>query len=379
MSSVSYSADFYDNSTAAPHISLIQGATSSLDIEIYTMEDPLIQQAILDAQGRGVKVRIVQEPAPVGDACKIFNAASAKDPSGCDELRNFMSQVQAAGGQYVPYNKSAFCNGSKTCYEHGKMMIIDNATALVSSGNFDNTSICDTANGATRCNRDYSVVTQDSGEVQTLETIFQNDLAGESYDLQSLVDAIPSMTLTVSPYSLPPLEAFIQTAQTSIQLENQYLHDSDLNQALEAAASRGVNVQVMVASICSFGKPSNSEVNDVNSLASEFSSAGINARAFTSGIQVNGKPGYLHGKSIVVDGNAAWVGSVNGSTTALGVNREFGIFFTDANAVSQLASILTSDFNDPAGTDLASDANCTPDASSSGGSDSDSSLGYGWL
>jgi phosphatidylserine/phosphatidylglycerophosphate/cardiolipin synthase-like enzyme len=358
LTNASFAADFYDNSTNAPHLSLIQGASSSLDIEIYTMNDPLIHQAILDAEDRGVKVRIIQEPAPVGAACKIFNEASSKDPAGCDDLRSFVSEVQSKGGEYVPYNKSAFCGGKKVCYEHGKVMLVDRATALISSGNFDTTSLCDTANGATRCNRDYSVVTQDAGEVQTLETIFESDLAGQDYDLQSLVDQIPSMTLTVSPYSLSPLVAFIQSAQSSIQVQNQYLHDDDLNSALEDAARRGVQVQLMVSSICSFGKPSASAVNEATTLANDFQSAGIDARVFTSKIQVNGEEGYLHAKSIIVDHQSAWVGSVNGSETALSVNREYGIFFNDANAVAALGAIHTADFNNPAGTSLADDASC---------------------
>ena len=356
--STSHALDFYDNSTEAPHISLIEHAQTSIDIEIYTMEDAAIRSAITSAQTRGVKVRIVQEPAPVGASCKIFNAPSTKDNAACTDLRAFVSDVVAKGGTYLPYNKTAFCDGKKTCYEHGKIMIVDGSTALVSTGNFDSTSICDKNEKISRCNRDFSVVTNDADEVQTLETIFAADLAGVTYDLKSLVDAIPSATLTVSPYSLAPLVTFIQTAQISLQIENQYLKDADLNQAIIAAAKRGVNVQVMVSSICAFGKPTASAAKAAATLANEFSEAGVSARAFTNKMKVNGKEGYLHAKTIVVDHQTAWVGSVNGSTTALQVNREYGIFFQDAAPVSALSKAMSTDFSDAASTTLLEDSTC---------------------
>ena len=355
----SYAVDFYDNSIHAPHIGLIQSARSQIDIETYTMADPLILQAISTAQDRGVKVRIVQEPSPVGVSCKVFGSNTGNDPAGCSDLRNFVARVISKGGEYVPYNKDVFCKGSKICYEHGKMMIFDKKIALVSTGNFDATSICDISGGASRCNRDYSIVTKDPGEVKALETVFEHDLSGQLYDLKALVDQLPSNTLTVSPYSLEPLIAFIRSAKNSIQVQNQYLKDPDLNRELQDAASkRHVKVQVMVSSICSFGRPSANEVSKVLAVAGDFQNAGVEARVFTKRIQVNGQQGYLHAKTIVVDHHSAWVGSVNGSTTALATNREYGVFFQDAAAVSQLNSIIDSDFANSGSTSLTEDAHC---------------------
>ena len=355
---LSYSAEFFDNSTDAPHLGLIQNAHSSLDIEIYTMNDPAVHRAILVAQKRGVKVRIIQEPDTSSPTCRIFSQPSPKESADCPRLRSVVTSVKANGGTYVPYYKSAFCNGNKTCFEHGKMILIDRSVAMISTGNFDTTSLCDTAAGATRCNRDYAVVTRDPQQVQTLETIFENDLAGKTYDLKSIVDAIPEITLTVSPYSLSPLLAFIASAKTSIQVQNQYLHDADLNTALKEAAKRGVKIQVMVASICSFGKPSKSDTSKAVALANDFGAAGIDVRAFTSSVLVGGIAGYLHAKSIVVDHQQAWVGSVNGSTTALGVNREYGLFFNETSGVHALDGIMSSDFSSSGSNSLSDDAHC---------------------
>ncbi|POA74772.1 hypothetical protein C1882_29035, partial [Pseudomonas sp. FW305-E2] len=57
---------------------------------------------------------------------------------------------------------------------------------------------------------------------------------------------------------------------------------------------------------------------------------------------------YLHAKAIIVDGAHAWVGSVNGSTTSLSDNREYGIFLDDNNLINQLDKFVSSDFNNNA-------------------------------
>jgi phosphatidylserine/phosphatidylglycerophosphate/cardiolipin synthase-like enzyme len=68
---------------------------------------------------------------------------------------------------------------------------------------------------------------------------------------------------------------------------------------------------------------------------------------FNKNIEIYGKHGYLHAKAIIVDDKKAWMGSVNGSTEALTLNREFGIFFKDAHNVHKLAFEMNKDFRDP--------------------------------
>ena len=68
---------------------------------------------------------------------------------------------------------------------------------------------------------------------------------------------------------------------------------------------------------------------------------------FNKNILVDGVKGYLHAKAIVIDEKYGWIGSVNGSTQAATLNREFGMFFTDPEDVKALSAKLESDFNDP--------------------------------
>ncbi len=334
-------AGFYNNAEGSPILELINGAKRSLAIEIYEMDDPAVLAAIRGALGRGVKVQIVKEPAPVGKSCHVFDSGGTDDAS-CNDQRQLVLDVQAAGGSYVPFDKSAFCTNGKGCLEHGKIVISDNQLAMLSTGNFNATNLCDLAAAPATCNRDYSYIIQDRNLVSRLGQIVALDAKGDYYDLSTILAGAETL-ITVSPLSLDPLVTFIRSARESIDVENQYLNEPTINQALIEAARRGVRVTLTVSSACSFGKPSASEIRKTTSIYSAFDAAGISSRMFTKNNLVNGMPGYLHAKSIVVDGTRAWLGSVNGSTQAATANREFGVFFNTSSDVQRMASIMAAD------------------------------------
>jgi len=334
------------------------------------MDDPLFLAEIHAAVDRGVKVRVVKEDKPVGDACRVFDSVEAKDSSSCQAQKELVSYVQKSGGEYVPFNHTNLCGIAGTsCFEHGKIILVDGIQAFISTGNFNTSNLCNPSEHQTTCNRDYSVISRDSSVVSSLAQIFVNDLKGSAYAVKELMDGADFQKLTVSPYSLSPLISFIVGAKSKIQIQNQYLKDPDLNNALIEAAKRGVNVEVMVASVCSFGKPTETEITKWNSIYGSFDQAGIRSRIFSRAIKINGVGGYLHAKAIVVDGERAWVGSVNGSTTSLSDNREFGIFLTDRVEVKKLQFFMDQDFSNPNGETWEESAECKSDPSPSRPSD----------
>lgn len=357
---------FFDQSVSHPLMDLIGSTRSSLDIEIYEMTDPDVRSALRAALARGVRMRIVHEPAPLGGTCPLFAAPSPRDSADCPDQRSLVSEVKAAGGQFVPFATSALCGqiGSR-CFEHGKLVISDRSQVLVSTGNFDSTNLCNIARSPARCNRDYSVVTRDGEVVSTLQHVFDQDVLGTAYDLRSMITPSVETKLTVSPFSLEPLVAFIKSARQSIRVQNQYLKEPTINSALAEAARAGVRVTVMTESACAFGTPKPSAVTAWTRVYSDFDSAGIKSRIFNSSIRIDGIPGYLHAKAIVVDSTRAWVGSVNGSTTAASNNREFGLFFEDAGSVHSLVALMDQDFSDSRAESWQQSLTCTKDVRSS--------------
>jgi cardiolipin synthase len=340
----STSDGLFENSSGSPLMNAIRSATRSLDIEIYTMNDANIRAEILSALSRRVKVRIVQEPTPVGAACHVFVAAATTDKPECSAEKQFVKDAISKGAQYQAFPKALCGTPNSRCYEHGKVLIADGQEALISTGNFDATSLCDISAQPGNCDRDFTIVTHDATIIRNLETILTNDLSGTATQFSAL-----DSNLTVSPNSMKPLLDFINSATRTLQVENQYLEDPTMNDAIIAAAHRGVKVSVMVSSNCSFGRPTASTVTKFTNIYSAFDQAGIKTQIFVGRMHVGGLKGYLHAKAMVADGTRGWVGSVNGSTTAISDNRVFGLFFQDQTMVSTLIQSFEADFNNSLG------------------------------
>ena len=54
---------------------------------------------------------------------------------------------------------------------------------------------------------------------------------------------------------------------------------------------------------------------------------------------------YIHAKSIVVDGTAAYVGSENFTTSSLQYNRELGVIVTVLSEVQKVLNATATDFS----------------------------------
>lgn len=360
---------FYDNEKGSPLFELIDKARKTIDIEIYMMDDRDVHAALRRAmRERGVRVRVVKDPNPLGETCNPFQEVTEKDSEKCKDYKSLVTEIRASGGAFVPFNKKELCGiEGKSCFEHGKMIIIDSRKVMLSTGNFNSTNLCNENQNPSKCNRDFSFVSRRPFVVDALGTIFEHDLKGERYDLWNLMSKRFQEKVTVSPFSEKPLVEFIDDARHSVELENQYLKEEAVNAALARAAGRGVSVKVTLASLCAFGKPTDKQRENLTRLFEGFDAAGIQTRMFTSQIKVGGKPGYMHAKAIVVDGRRAWVGSVNGSFMSMNQNREYGIFFKSPASVQHLKRILRKDHADPRGETWRESLDCVKDGSGGGG------------
>ena len=139
-------------------LNLINGATASLDIEQEEFSDTAIVNAIVAAENRGVKVRVVLE-----------------DPS---DYSSEVSEVEAAGGQVTGYSSST------GFYIHAKAIIADYGTsaqkAFVGSENLTSNSLND--------NRELGLITTDAGVVDGLESTFDGDFSGSATGKVSIIN-----------------------------------------------------------------------------------------------------------------------------------------------------------------------------------------------
>jgi cardiolipin synthase len=363
----------------SPALDRINRARSTLDLELYEMTDPVIHNALLMAAKRGVRIRILLESRPVAKSCDLFESyqrSSTKPLSPeaiaeCDLLKRFKRNFESLGGVMKPFSKGLCGAGSgyphpptqkpKNCYQHGKLILVDQREALLSTGNLNPTSLCHSRN-IPRCNRDFTVGTINRNSIRDLQTIFERDWAGVPYNVTQVLPSAAFQRLSISPFSSLPLVRLIQSARISIEIEQQYLNDPALNDAILAATQRGVSVRLLISSLCSFGWPKETERRKATITYGRFDRAGVKTRMFTSSIRINGRPGYLHSKAIIIDGERAWIGSVNGSATSMNHNREFGIFIHDQKIIQKMRSSFVKAFQDPNTETWRQSLQCTKDA-----------------
>jgi cardiolipin synthase A/B len=272
----------------------INGAQKSIWLEMYLLTDTNIIQALENAAGRHLDVRVMLEPHPYGGGSP----------------QSTLDALQAAGAS-VEDTSSAFT------LTHEKGMIIDGNTAFIMTCNFTYSAL----NGK---NREYGIIDTIPQDVEGTIAIFNADWNRTSVQ-------ITDPNLVVSPNnSRTMLTNLINSAKISLILEEEEMLDSSMEQALVNAERRGVTVQVILAA------PSGSS-NDPNGPGIAVLKAG--------GVQVKEDTQlYIHAKMIVADGSLAFVGSENFSTTSLDNNRELGVLLTNAQIMSTLQQTFQSDW-----------------------------------
>lgn len=122
-------------------VALINQAQTSLKIEAEEMQDSNVEQAIVNAQARGVNVQV------------ILPSNDSSNTSGITTLKN--------GGVSV-YEDTHY-------YMHAKLIIADGHEAFVGSENISTTSL--------DANRELGILISKASVVSTLATTFSSDLA----------------------------------------------------------------------------------------------------------------------------------------------------------------------------------------------------------
>jgi DNA/RNA endonuclease YhcR with UshA esterase domain/HKD family nuclease len=259
-----------------PIVDAIEGAKHSIDLEMYLITDHRVEQALIAAAARGVKVRVILDRTPEG---LVSDAVTA-------------DQLLAQNGVDVHYAPSRFT------FDHSKAMVIDNRLAFIGSAN-------DTYDGLDH-NREYVVETNSPAVVDTLLDVFSADWNGRP------VGAAPRSTLILSPHSQHDFVALIDHARRDLLIEEEESPDPALKAALAAAAKRGVDVTLVEAA-------TSSNVSGVGAYElSQLSQSGVHV--------VIVRHPYIHAKLIISDRDV-FIGSENMSFTSLEDNREIGVIW----------------------------------------------------
>lgn len=293
------------NAGMQPIYSLMSSAQHELDMTMYELEDSQSIDILEGDAARGVTVRVILD----------------RDYSG-------VSVNAAAYSELSTHRVQVHWAPSGTIF-HQKTITVDDHTSAIMTLNLTSEYYSSS--------RDFAVITTDHSDVAAIEQVFETDWS----DTSPPQSGPPATNLVWSPGAEAPILDLIESAGHSLLIENEEMDDSGIANALEAAARRGVQVEVVMTYSSSW----TTEFDDLVD-------SGVKVSTYSADA-----PLYIHAKVVVADGKTAFVGSQNFSEASLDYNRELGVITRDPSLVNPIAETVGSDF-----------ARASPFGSSRGGS-----------
>jgi cardiolipin synthase A/B len=282
--------------SAKPILAAIHAASSSIRVKMFVFSDPALQNALIAARRRGVKVRVMLNPA---------RRSGAEDN---EEARKALT----AGGVEVADGNPDFQ------LTHEKSMVADEK-AFVNSLNWSTKNFTET--------RDYAVVTSHKHEVSEIVDCFEADWHRKRFDPPK------EANLIWCPGGRDRIARFIDAARHTLFLQNERYQDTVIIEHLVRARRRGVKVHVMA--------------RPPHTLKQDKLVEGVGGLRIMDdvGIKVHKlKHLRLHAKMFLADGVAAIVGSINLAPGSLDDRRELAIEVRDAEVVERLQRVAHHDW-----------------------------------
>jgi cardiolipin synthase A/B len=270
-----------------PFSSIIASAKKDLRVMVYQMGYGPVLDGLVARAKEGLKVRVILDVAQK------------------DVNQKYMTTLQGAGAEVI-WSDEAFT------YMHAKVIIADDVSALITTGNYSVSYMMK--------ERNYAVRDSDPADVDVLLKLFDADFARKTPD-------VSCTRLFVSPINAKQrLLDFIKSAKKEILVESMQLGDWDVRNALAERKAAGVEVRVILA--------------DPNWI-----DANVQAGTFLASKSIPARWGpHMHVKSLIVDGTSAYAGSINFSTTSLTKNREVGLLVQEPTNLASMTATFEKDW-----------------------------------
>ena len=284
--------------SAKPILDAIDGATKSLRVKMFIFSDPSLLQAVIAARQRGVKVRIMLNPA-------------RRDGESENEVSS--KKLKAGGVEVIDSNPEYDVT-------HEKSMVVDDTTAFVKSLNWETRNLTET--------RDYAVVTSHAHEVAEIIECFEADWARKPFRGDE-----HSHMIWCCGNGRERIAQFIDDAKDTIFLQNERYQDAVIVERLVRAARRGVKIHVMARPPHKLKKEK--LVEAVGGMRT-MEDVGIKIHRL--------KHLKLHAKMLLADHARAIVGSINLAPGSFDSRRELAIEVRDDDVVERLTKIAHHDW-----------------------------------
>lgn len=283
--------------SGAQLLAAIKAAKTSVHMTMYLLTDFDVIKALGDLKAAGKDVKVV---------------LNQNFPQNGGSNQNAFNQLQQRGVSVV-WAPPGYQ------YTHSKTIIIDGEKVIIMTMNLTQSSAA--------TNREYIATDSDPQDVADAETIFDGDFNNTSTTVNGKLVVSPRNASSID--ARTRLKALIDSAKTTLDVESQSLSDGVLVDAIILAHQAGVKVRV---------------VFDGNFAGSDAQQEAI-AKLKQYQVPVVGlTTPDMHAKAIVVDGERAFVGSMNLTTNALLNNREMGVITDAASEVKKVQDTIAADF-----------------------------------
>jgi len=274
-----------------PLVRGIAGAKQSVEIAVFRLDQTEIERSLANAVSRGVSVHAL---------------IASTNRAGEQNLRDLELRLLGAG---VTVARTA----DDLVRYHGKLMIVDRKELYLFAFNPTHADI--------DRSRSFGVVTKSRNIVREAVRLFEADSKRIPYE--------PALDrMVVSPVNArKQLGGFIQEAKRDLIVYDPRVSDRQMIRLLEERANAGVNVRL------------------IGQLAGPVPGLAVRRLANLR----------LHTRTMVRDGETAFIGSQSLREAELDSRREVGLIFRDARAVSRLLRTFEDDWAqaEPAGKKVA--------------------------
>ncbi len=267
----------------------INNAKTSIDIATYGWDNiPEINNALIKAKNRGVKIQVVYDTSTKSYYPELSTLVSLADKSATDTPKILM---------------------------HNKFMIFDNKSVITGSMNFAKT-------GFSGFNSNCTLFINSIEAAKIYQEEFIQMLDGKFHDAKSKINhkTIILGTTKITPFFSPKdktittnIIPIINNAKDYIYIPAFIITHDNLSNALIAAANRGVSVKLII---------------DATSPSMSRSKVKL-LRAAGIPIKVENYAGKVHSKSIIIDDKYIITGSMNFSNSGENKNDENCLIIED--------------------------------------------------
>lgn len=261
------------------YIKYIDNAKERVWIEVYTLTEKSIRTALVNAKKRWIDVKVLLE-------WNVYNAPNVNKET-FKQFKDAWIDVRYASNLLYTFT-------------HSKFAIIDSGFIL-STANLSYTSFSK--------NREFFFLSDDIEILEFLTSVFLTD-----FEKKEAIFSIPKEIVLSPINSRKQLENIIQNAKKRIIVYTQSLSDPKILKLLKETSKKWVNIAICIAN--------NEDINtEILSLPEQYKNVTLSRP----------KKPYIHTKTILIDHEYIYLGSINLSRNSIENNREVWLIWNDIN------------------------------------------------